>query len=182
MIKKTFPALHGGWLTPEQCLMARHALGFNVLDFVNQIDGIQRDTVNRLETGGGISEANDARLKAWFREAGVTFIENGVILSNRLWLLTPVDTTHADWAASVHTEPVIVRAMGARRARQMATLAFGKSTKLVPKQKKQAQNPWRQTARVTAVLTGPSSFPEDGPEAILDPVTPAAAWRKILRK
>ncbi len=170
--------LHGGWLTPEQCLMARHALGFNVLDFADQVDGIQRDTVNRLETGGGISEINDARLKAWFRAAGVTFIENGVILSNRLWLLTPIDTSHPDWAASAYDEPVIVRAMGPRRARHMATLAFGKATKLIPKQKSKAQNPWRQTARVSAELISDSRYPEDGPEAILAPETSATAWRK----
>jgi hypothetical protein len=170
--------LHGGWLAPEQCLMARHALGYNLVDFVSQIAGIERDTVNRLETGGGISEANDARLKAWFRAAGVTFVENGVILSNRLWLLTPIDTSHPDWAASTCDEPVIVRAMGARRARQMVTLAFARSTKTIPKGKRAAQNPWRQATRVSAEPIVDNRYPEEGPEAILAPETSATAWRK----
>jgi transcriptional regulator with XRE-family HTH domain len=64
-------------MTPEQCRMARAALGLGVRELA-AATGVSTNTITRFERGDQLRVATIARLRAALEKAGMEFIpENG---------------------------------------------------------------------------------------------------------
>ena len=85
-----------------------------------------------------------------------------------VWKLKPIDPNHRDWEASTYRKEVVIRAESEKRARQVATSAFGIATEVIPGEKIQT-NPWSQPALVSVVEVKNGSYPGTGKEEILGP-------------
>ncbi len=74
-------------MTPEQCRMARAALGWGVRELAKRA-GISFTTISRFENGAGTQSSTLAKIQVAFETAGVTFIADdggglGVIVKSR---------------------------------------------------------------------------------------------------
>lgn len=160
-------------ISPDQCAMARSGLRLTVEDLVT-LSGVPRETIKRFESGGDVGDAFVARLQDWFVSRGVSFPPGGARLPMKVWRLAPVDLDHRNWLASTRKGPLVIRAIGERRARQIASMACGIATKRVPGEP-MAVNPWRIETMVAAEQVEGDA---DGPEAILEPPEYDHEWRR----
>jgi hypothetical protein len=86
-----------------------------------------------------------------------------------VWRLTPIDLLDANWNASSHRGPVVVRARDEKAARALAAKMFGVATRFPPLAGVQAP-PWTRRDCVTAERIKDERYPARGPAEILDPI------------
>lgn len=85
-----------------------------------------------------------------------------------VWRLEPVDTENANWRASSYCGTVVIRAESEERARDIATLVFGRAARKILNQDTPFV-PWGSDGLVRCTALNGDEFDEEGPEAILDP-------------
>ncbi len=94
-----------------------------------------------------------------------------------IWQLDPIDSTDQNWRASTYSGRVIVRAPVEKRARQIATLAFGIATERIPGTDPLFP-PWKHGDLVECQKIEAGPHQEEGPEAILEPAQYDHEWRR----
>ncbi len=85
-----------------------------------------------------------------------------------VWALTPLDLTDANWEASSHHGPVVVRAPNEQEARAVAAQAFDVKTGFRPGQGVLFP-PWTRAALVRAERVADPRFATEGPAEVLEP-------------
>ncbi len=85
-----------------------------------------------------------------------------------IWRLEPCDLRDANWEASSHRGPVIVRAPSETAAREMAERAFGVKTRFTPGKGLHVP-PWRRPHLVHARIIESATYPAEGATEILEP-------------
>ena len=95
----------------------------------------------------------------------------------KIWELQPIDLSHHNWRASTYSGSVIIRAPDKERARRIAMLAFGIAT-----ERKLGEevvfSPWGDDTVVGIQEKTGSGYPDNGPEAILDPAEYDHEWQR----
>lgn len=87
-----------------------------------------------------------------------------------IWELTPIDSNHPNWRASMHTKPAVIRAPSEERAREIAAQAFREAAEREPGEIGPIPTPpWGDEGLVRCRRLEESVYSEDGPEAILKP-------------
>jgi hypothetical protein len=86
----------------------------------------------------------------------------------KLYELIPEDTADPGWKYSTYCGAVIVRAEDKQKARQAATLAFGRAAQVYPYETTSHQ-PWDLNDVVSARAVSSSRFSASGPAGVLDP-------------
>jgi len=85
-----------------------------------------------------------------------------------IWKLTPIDLVDANWEASSHRGPAIVRAPNEAAARAAAAEAFDVATRFPPGTGVRVP-PWTRATLVKAEEITDRRYDDQGPIQVLDP-------------
>lgn len=98
-------------------------------------------------------------------------------IAMKIWELRPIDPSHRNWRASTYKGSVIIRAPDEERARWIAKLALDIAT-----EGKLGEDvvfsPWGDDTVVGIQERTDSGYPDNGPEAILDPPEYDHEWQR----
>ena len=75
-------------MTPDQCRMARAALGWGVRDLADKAE-VSKDTIARFENDVEIKEATVAKLQSAFEAAGIEFTPHNGVGEGVRWAKPP---------------------------------------------------------------------------------------------